>query len=78
MLTLNALKSLQFVVDASGKQAAVQVGMDDWRKLLDYFEELEDRAAIKQILNRLKSGPEKSGAPDWREARTQTIKRRAI
>ena len=71
MLTLNALKSLQFVVDASGKQAAVQVGMDDWRRLLDYFEELEDRAVIKQMLSRLKSGPEKSGALDWQENRGQ-------
>ena len=71
MLTLNALENVQFVVDASGKQAAVQVSMDDWRKLLDYFEELEDRAVVKQLLHRLKIGPEKSGALDWQEARKQ-------
>ena len=71
METFTALKSLQFVVDASGKQAAVQVGMDDWRRLLNYFEELEDRAIIKRMLNRLKSGPEKSGALDWQEMREQ-------
>ncbi len=71
MVTLDALKNVRFVMDASGKQAAVQVSMDDWRKLLDYFEELEDRAAIKQLLNRLKAGPEKSGALDWQETRGQ-------
>ncbi len=32
MLTINALKSVQFVLDANGKQSAVQVSMDDWRE----------------------------------------------
>ncbi len=71
MVTLDALKNVRFVVDASGNQAAVQVGMEDWRKLLEYFEELEDRAMVKQLLRRLKSGPEKSGALDWQEMRGQ-------
>ncbi len=71
MVTLDTLKNVRFVLDASGKQAAVQVSMDDWRKLLEYFEELEDRASIKSLLHRLRLGPEKSGALDWREARGQ-------
>ncbi len=68
MVTLDALKNVRFVVDASGKQDAVQVSMDDWRKILEYFEELEDRVAIKGLLHRLKLGPEQSGALDWQEA----------
>lgn len=71
MVTLDALKNVSFVVDASGNQAAVQVSMDDWRKLLDYFEELEDRSLVKQLLSRIKAGPEKSGALDWQETRGQ-------
>ncbi len=71
MVTLNALKNISFVVDANGKQAAVQVSIDDWRKILDYFEELEDREKVKEILHRLDVHPEKSGALDWREARSQ-------
>lgn len=71
MVTLGALKNARFVLDASGKQAAVQVSMDDWRKLLEYFEELEDRASIKSLLHRLKVGPGQSGALDWEEARGQ-------
>ena len=63
--TLTALKNVRFVVDASGKQAAVQVNMEDWKKLLEYFEDLEDRAKLKDMLHRLKLGPEKSGALDW-------------
>lgn len=71
MFTLDALKNVRFVVDATGKQAAVQVSMDDWRKILDYFEELEDRVSVKTLLHRLKLGPEKSGALDWQERRGQ-------
>jgi hypothetical protein len=69
MVTLDSLKNVRFVVDASGKQAAVQVSMDDWRKILEYFEELEDRASVKSILHRLKPGPEKAGALDWQAVR---------
>ncbi len=69
MVTLDALKNVRFVVDASGKQAAVQVSMDDWRKILEYFEELEDRVTIKGLLHRLKLGPEQSSALDWQEVR---------
>ena len=39
--------------------------MDDWKKLLEYLEDLEDRAKLKDMLHRLKLGPEKSGALDW-------------
>jgi len=49
MVTLEALKNIRFVVDISGKQAAVQVSIDDWRKILDYFEELEDRERVKEV-----------------------------
>ena len=71
MVTLDALKNVRFVVDASGNQAAVQVDMEDWRKLLGYFEELEDRVVVKQLLSHLKLGPQKSGALDWQETRGQ-------
>lgn len=71
MVTLDALKNVRFVVDANGKQAAVQVTLDDWRKILEYFEEVEDRKRVKEILHRLKVGPEKSSALDWKETRGQ-------
>ena len=69
MITYQTLQNARFVVDASGKHAAVQLNIDDWQKLLDYLEELEDRAKIKEVLHRLKNGPDKSGALDWSEAR---------
>jgi hypothetical protein len=71
MATLDSLKNVRFVMDASGKQAAVQVSMEDWQNILEYFEEVEDREAVKKILHSLKSGPEGSNALDWKEAREQ-------
>jgi len=71
MVTLDALKNVRFVVDASGKQSAVQVSIEDWQTILEYFEELEDRDSVKAILHRLKAGPENSNALNWKDARKQ-------
>ena len=71
MVTLSALKNVQFVLDANGKQAAVQVSMEDWRNILEYLEEMEDRAVVKESLAKLRQGPEKAGALDWQEAQKQ-------
>ena len=71
MATLDSLKNVRFVMDASGKQAAVQVSMEDWQKILDYFEEVEDREAVKKLLHRLRTIPEETRALDWKEVREQ-------
>ena len=71
MATLDSLKNVRFVMDASGKQAAVQVSMEDWQKILDYFEEVEGREAVKKLLHRLRTIPEETRALDWKEVREQ-------
>jgi hypothetical protein len=71
MVTLDALKNVRFVVDASGKESAVQVSIKDWKTLLEYLEEIEDRASVKKKIARLRKGPEKSGALDWQDVRNQ-------
>jgi len=65
MVALDALKNVRFVVDASGKESAVQVNIKDWRSMLEYLEEMEDRAVVKEKIARLRKGPEKSGALAW-------------
>jgi hypothetical protein len=70
-MTLLDLKDVRFVLDANGKQAAVQVSIKDWKTLLEYLEEVEDRAAVKAKIARLRKGPEKSGALDWQDVQTQ-------
>ena len=71
MVTLDALKNIRFVVDASGKESAVQVSIKDWKTLLEYLEEVEDRSALKGKIARLRKGPEKSGALAWHDVKEQ-------
>ena len=71
MVTLDALKNVRFVVDASGKESAVQVSIKDWKTLLEYLEEVEDRSALKEKISRLRKGPEKSGALAWQDVQGQ-------
>jgi len=71
MVTLDALKNVRFVVDANGKESAVQVSIKDWRFLLEYLEDLEDRAVVKEKIASLRKGPEKSGALAWQDAQGQ-------
>ena len=71
MVALDALKNVRFVVDASGKESAVQVSIKDWQALLEYLEEMEDRAVVKEKIARLREGPEKSRALDWNGIRGQ-------
>ncbi len=71
MVALDALKNVRFVVDASGKESAVQVSIKDWKTLLEYLEEVEDRSALKGKIARLQKGPEKSGALAWQDVKGQ-------
>ncbi len=71
VVTLDALKNIRFVVDASGKESAVQVSMKDWKTLLEYLEEMEDRSVVKENIERLRKGPEKSGALAWQDVKGQ-------
>jgi hypothetical protein len=71
MVALDALKNVRFVVDANGKESAVQVSIKDWRFLLEYLEDLEDRAVVKEKIASLRKGPEKSGALAWPDAQGQ-------
>jgi hypothetical protein len=71
MVTLDALKHIRFVLDASGKESAVQVSIRDWKTLLEYLEEVEDRIVVKEKIASLRKGPEKSGALAWQDVKGQ-------
>lgn len=43
MTTLHA----QYVVDARGRRKAVQLPLDEFRRLIDFLEDLEDLAHLK-------------------------------
>jgi len=71
MVALDALKNVRFVMDANGKESAVQVSIKDWRFLLEYLEDLEDRAVVKEKIASLRKGPKKSGALAWQDTQGQ-------
>ncbi len=71
MNSLEILKSIQFLVDDHGKPLAVQIGIREWEKLLEWLEDGEDRATIRAALHRLRAGPAVSGAISWEKAREE-------
>ncbi len=54
------LASVQFV-SARGRRLAV-MDADGWEELLMWLEDAEDKRIIQQSLERLRAGPEASGA----------------
>lgn len=55
------LTSVQFVTSPDGQRLAV-LDAEDWGELIAWLEYLEDRRVIQQALERLRAGPEASGA----------------
>ncbi len=71
MSELDVLKSVRFVVDQHGQPSAVQMDIGDWQSLLDWLEDIEDRAAVRALLSRLRIGPEQAGALPWAEVEAE-------
>ena len=53
--------SVQFVNAPNGRRFAV-LDADDWDGLIEWLEDLEDQQVIRMALDRLRAGPEVSGA----------------
>jgi hypothetical protein len=64
---LEALESVQFVVGRDGRPSGVFLDAAGWEALLDWVEDLEDRALVHGMSSRLRAGPCKSGALRWEE-----------
>ena len=55
------LSSVQFVSANNGRRLAV-LDADDWDGLIEWLEDLEDQRIVRAALERLRAGPETSGA----------------
>ena len=55
------LTNVQFVTAPNGRRLTV-LSADDWERLLEWLEDIEDRQVIQAALERLRAGPEASGA----------------
>jgi len=62
MSTLAMLETVQFVVGPDGRPTAAQMGIEAWNPLLDWLEENEDRAIVKDAMPKLRLGPKVAGA----------------
>ena len=65
------LKGVQFLIDKEGRPCAVQVEMRVWEKILDWLEDGEDRALVKEAITRLRGGPKAGNARPWEEIRKE-------
>ena len=63
----DAFRSVRFVMGQEGQETGVLLEMKDWQTLLDWLEDLEDRALVQSTLPRLRRGPERAGALRWEE-----------
>ena len=61
------LTSVQFVTVAEDRQMAV-VDADEWNQLMEWLEDIEDERIIHNAAERLRAGPEASGAIPLEEA----------
>ncbi len=67
MSALDALKSVQFLIDQSGRPSAVQIDIKAWESLLGWLEDVEDRATLRAMIARLHKGPKDAGALRWED-----------
>ncbi len=57
----NVLTSVQFVNAPSGHRLAV-LDADEWAGLVEWLEDVEDQRIVRAAADRLRVGPEASGA----------------
>ena len=70
MIDLEALKSIQFVIGSDGKPSAVQMNIETWESLLDWMEDTEDRALVKELLPKLRRGPQPASTLNWNDVKS--------
>ena len=62
---IEALDSVQFLVDAQGNEIAVQMSLTNWEILLSWIEDKTDQEIIKLALQKLNIGRNDRSKVDW-------------
>ena len=71
MTLTEALASVEFIVGRDGKRRAAVLEIAAWETLIDWLEDVEDRAIVRDALPRLRIGPEKAEALRWEEVEAE-------
>jgi hypothetical protein len=61
-------RSVHFTLDQHGKTTAVVLTPELWAQILEALEDVEDRALVRALKERLAAGPAASGALRWEDA----------
>lgn len=67
MTIIERESEVQFTVDQSGNVTAVVISPELWHRLLDRIEDVEDRALVDSMRERLMAGPAAGGARRWQD-----------
>ena len=70
MTVVEALQSVQFVVDSQGKRKAVLLNIQAWEALIGWIEDVADTKIAFQALSELQEAggrPQQAGWLDWNE-----------
>jgi predicted DNA-binding protein len=71
MTLTEALASVEFIVGRDGKPWAAVLEIAAWEALMDWLEDVEDRAIVRDALPHLRIGQEKAGALRWEEVEAE-------
>lgn len=67
MTVAELTQDVQFTVDQQGKVTAVVLTPALWQQIVETLEEIEDRALVRSLRERIALGPVASGALAWED-----------
>lgn len=67
MTVAELTQDVQFTVDQHGKITAVVISPALWEQIIEALEDIEDRALIRSLRDRIAQGPVISGALAWED-----------
>lgn len=67
MTVAELTQDVQFTVDQHGKITAVVISPALWEQIIEALEDIEDRALIRSLRDRIAQGPVTSGALAWED-----------
>jgi hypothetical protein len=74
MTVVEALQSVQFVVDNQGKRQAILLNIQAWETLIKWIEDVTDSKIALQALSELQEAggrPRQAGWLDWNDIREE-------
>lgn len=78
MINIAAFKTIRVLVDQNGQPSDIQISVQEWEALIEWIEDLEDRALIKSLAAKLQQGPNTSKTLRWEDVRQEWLADQAV